>query len=114
MIMPTNKKVIDLLKPVQERNTDAQRDALVFLKRYLRGLNAEKLRKALWFLTGAKFICVNKIEMVLQPWLALEDGQLHTHVAHYWSYHQLMKVFQSLGKNLVQTNPNLWVNFWCQ
>ena len=64
MIMPTKKKVIDLLKPVQEPNTDAQRDALVFLKPYLRGLDAEKLRKALWFLTGAKFICVNKIEMV--------------------------------------------------
>jgi len=61
--IPTNKKVIDLLKVVPKPQNNAERDAISYLKRYLRGLDAETLRKVLRFLTGANVICVKKISV---------------------------------------------------
>lgn len=56
---PTTKKVIALLDANPE--TNAQRDALSYLKRYVRGLEGEKLTKFLRFCTGSNMLCVEKI-----------------------------------------------------
>jgi len=61
--IPTNKKVIDLLEVIPEPQNNGQRDAISYLKRYLRGLDTERLMKVLRFLTGASVICVDKINV---------------------------------------------------
>lgn len=55
---PTNKKVITLFDANPENN--AQTDSLSFLKRYVRGLDEEKLGKFLRFCTGSNMLCVEK------------------------------------------------------
>lgn len=56
---PTVKKVLGLIdaKP----SCGPQRDVLSYLKRYIRGLEEEKLTKFLRFCTGATIICIEKI-----------------------------------------------------
>lgn len=76
--LPTNKKVIDLLKVVPEAKNNAERDAISYLKRYLRGLDAEKLRKVLRFLTGANVICVKRINVTFSSL----DGFERRPIAH--------------------------------
>ena len=39
------------------------RERVSYLKRYLRGLDTERLMKVLRFLTGAKIICVDRIKV---------------------------------------------------
>ncbi|KXJ05680.1 hypothetical protein AC249_AIPGENE10406 [Exaiptasia diaphana] len=59
-VKPTTKKVISLFDrcmPV----SNAQRDVLGYLKKYIRGLNAEKLEQFLRFCTGASVLCVDRI-----------------------------------------------------
>ena len=62
-IPATNKKVIYLLEVIPEPQNNGQRDAISYLKRYLRGLDTERLMKVLRFLTGASVICVDKISV---------------------------------------------------
>ena len=56
---PTVKRVLGLIdaKP----SFGPQRDVLSYLKRYIRGLQEEKLTKFLRFCTGATIICIEKI-----------------------------------------------------
>lgn len=59
--VPTPKKVIDLLRATPAASN--QIEALSYLKRYIRGLDDEKLGKVLRFFTGASVICVDKIRV---------------------------------------------------
>lgn len=56
---PTVKKVLGLIKATPSNNS--QRDVLSYLKRYIRGLEDDKLAKFLRFCTGATIICIEKI-----------------------------------------------------
>ena len=56
---PTNKAVISLLDV--EPKSDAERDCLRFLQRYIRGLDKSQLIKFLRFTTGSDIIAVDKI-----------------------------------------------------
>jgi hypothetical protein len=58
-IKPTNKKVLQML--VAEPITDAERDALKFLQRYIRGLDDAKLQHFLRFTTGADVLIVENL-----------------------------------------------------
>ena len=53
--------MIDLLEVIPEPQNNGQREAISYFKRYLRGLDTERLMKVLRFLTGATVICVDKI-----------------------------------------------------
>lgn len=59
----TKKKAIDLLEVIPQPQNNAQRDAISYFKRYLRGLDNERLKKVLRFLKGANTICVDKIKV---------------------------------------------------
>ena len=69
-ILPTNRDVIEL---IQSNPTNGnERDALGFLKQYIRGLDEPLLRKFLKYCTGSDVILVNKIavELVACPTIA--------------------------------------------
>ena len=56
---PTSKKIISLFDA--NPKTKAQGEALSYLKRYVRGMEDEKLTKFLRFCTGSNMVCVEKI-----------------------------------------------------
>lgn len=58
---PTARRVLNLI--TAEPNTNAQRDVVSYLKRYIRGMDDEKLAKFLRFCTGASMICVDGIRV---------------------------------------------------
>lgn len=58
---PTNKKVLETLEA--HPNTEAERDALKFLQRYIRGLDNAKLIQFLRFTTASDALIANKIEI---------------------------------------------------
>ena len=60
-IRPTNRKVLDLVRPAVPITNEAEKDALDYLKRFVRGLNQQDLSSFLRFITGSDMICVNKI-----------------------------------------------------
>ena len=60
-IRPTNRKVLDLVRPAVSITNEAEKDALYYLKRFVRGLNQQDLSSFLRFITGSDMICVNKI-----------------------------------------------------
>ena len=60
-INPTNKKVLNLLEA--QPNTEAERDALNLLQRYIRGLDNAKLIQFLRFKTASDVLITNKIEV---------------------------------------------------
>lgn len=60
-INPTNKKVLNSLEA--QPNTEAERDALKFLQRYIRGLDNAKLVQFLRFTTASDVLITNKIEV---------------------------------------------------
>lgn len=59
--LPTVKRVLNLI--TAEPQTNAERDVLSYLKRFIRGMDDEKLRKFLRFCTGASMICVDGIKI---------------------------------------------------
>ena len=59
LVEPTNRKVLQLVNATPESNSE--RAAVDFLKRYVRGLDASKLKRFLRFVTGADVICVSSI-----------------------------------------------------
>ena len=59
LVEPTNRKVLQLLNAAP--NSNSERAAVDFLKRYIRGLDVSKLKLFLRFTTGADVICVNSI-----------------------------------------------------
>ena len=58
---PTNKAVISLLDV--EPKSNAVRDCLRFLQRYMRGLDKSQLIKFLRFTTGSDIIAIDKIRV---------------------------------------------------
>ncbi|PFX23934.1 hypothetical protein AWC38_SpisGene11474 [Stylophora pistillata] len=75
-INPTNKKVLNSLEA--QPNTEAERDALKFLQRYIRGLDNAKLVQFLRFTTASDVLITNKIEV---SFTRLE-GASSRHIAH--------------------------------
>lgn len=61
-VRPTNKKVLELIKEAIP-NTSADREALNYLRRYIRGLSNEKLSSFLRFCTGSVALCVDKLQI---------------------------------------------------
>ena len=90
--IPTNKKVIDLLNVAQEPQNNGQRDAISYLKRFLRGLNDD--------LTGANIICVDRIDVTFTCLDGFERRPIsHTvHVHHPLNCPQRTRISQNLGK----------------
>ncbi|KAK3700877.1 hypothetical protein QZH41_003040 [Actinostola sp. cb2023] len=76
-VRPSNKKVLALLSSSPE--TNAQREALSFLERYVRGIGEEKLYKFLRFCTGSTMLCVPRITVVFNT---ERDGCARRPVAH--------------------------------
>ena len=60
-LLPTNKKVLDML--VANPTNDAERDALKFLQRFIRGLEMSKLVKFLRFTTAMDVVVGNKLNI---------------------------------------------------
>lgn len=58
---PTTKKVLSMLHAAP--NTNAERSALDYFKRFIRGLDIPQLKCLLMFITGADVICVKSIEI---------------------------------------------------
>lgn len=73
---PTVKRVLNLFKA--EPTSNSQRDVFSFLKRYIRGMDDEKLVKFLRFCTGASMICVEGIRVSFSS----IDGLARRPVAH--------------------------------
>lgn len=57
----TPKKVIELMR--SEPKDDAERDSFLFLKRYVRGLDENSLKKFLKFVTGTDSMFVTEIQV---------------------------------------------------
>ena len=104
---PSTKKVLDLFLacPV----TNAERDALAYLKRYIRGLNQEKLCAFLRFCTGASAICVSNIEVMFTRL----DGVARRLIAHTCGpIVELPCTYTSFPQFREELNNILSCNFW--
>lgn len=107
--IPTNKKVIDLLKVIPEPQNNGQRDAISYLKRYLRGLDHERLRKVLRFLTGANVICVDKIDVTFTSL----DGFERRPIAHTCAPSlELPSTYQNFADLRQEMNNIIDSEFW--
>ena len=73
---PSVKKVWEMLK--YECNNNAERETIEYLKKFIRGLDYEKLCRFLKFATGADNICVSEITINFSPL----DGFLRRPIAH--------------------------------
>ena len=60
-LKPTTKKVLTMLNAVPD--TNAQRSALEYRKRFLRGLDITQLKSFVMFVTGADVLCVPTIHV---------------------------------------------------
>ena len=107
--IPTNKKVIDLLNVVQDPQNNGQRDAISYLKRYLRGLNDERLRKVLRYLTGANVICVDRIDVTF----TCLDGFERRPIAHTCAPSlELPSTYQNFPEFRQEMNNIIDSEFW--
>ena len=77
-LKPTNKKVLETLEA--QPNTEAERDALKFLQRYIRGLDNAKLIQFLRFTTASDALITNKIEVTFT-----KLGAACRPIAHTWA-----------------------------
>ena len=62
-IRPTNHEVLDLVRPAAPITNKAEKDALDYLTRFIRGLNQQDLSSFVRFITSSDMICVNKISV---------------------------------------------------
>ena len=107
--IPTNKKVIDLLEVMPEPQNNGQRDAISYLKRYLRGLDNERLMKVLRFLTGANVICVDKINVTF----TCLDGFERRPIAHTCAPSlELPSTYQNFPEFRQEMNNIIDSEFW--
>ena len=74
--VPTTKKVLNMLQA--NPKTSAERDVFDFVRKFLRGLEASKLRNFLKFATGADVICVETIYIQFSQL----DGLARRPIAH--------------------------------
>jgi hypothetical protein len=72
------KRVLNLIRA--EPTSNSQRAVLSFLKRYIRGLDDEKLTKFLRYCTASTMICVESIKVVFI--ITDLDGAARRPVAH--------------------------------
>ena len=97
----TDKGVISLLNV--EPKSDAERDCLRFLQRYIRGLDKSQLIKSLRFTTGSDIVAVDKITVDFIK----SDGMQHRPIARtcgpvlelsytYQNFCELREEFQNI------------------
>ena len=97
----TNKKVLETL--VAQPNTDAERDALRFLQRYIRGLDNGKLIQFLRFTTASDVLITNKLEVTFTKFegaacrpIALTCGPLLELPSTYSNFVELREQFNNI------------------
>ena len=101
--------MIDLLNVVQDPQNNGQRDAISYLKRYLRGLNDERLRKVLRYLTGANVICVDRIYVTF----TCLDGFERRPIAHTCAPSlELPSTYQNFPEFRQEMNNIIDSEFW--
>ena len=69
-LLPTNKKVLGML--LSSPATDAERDALKFLQRFIRGLDMSKLIQFLRFTTAMDIIVGKRLEVTIVSYIAIK------------------------------------------
>ena len=106
--IPANK-VIDLLKVVTELRNNGQRDAISHLKRYLRGLLDEKLRKVLGYLTGANVICIETIEIIFT---CLDGFERHPMAHTCGPSLELLSTYEKFAEFRQEINSIINSEFW--
>ena len=97
----TNKKVLETL--VAQPNTDAERDTLKFLQRYIRGLDNGKLIQFLRFTTASDVLITNKLEVTFTKFegaacrpIALTCGPLLELPSTYSNFVELREQFNNI------------------
>ena len=104
---PTTKKVLAMLEALPE--TNAERSALGYLKRFIRGLDIAQLKSFVMFVTGVDVLCVPTIHVDSQSWMGLKDVQSPKCVAVFCNFHVHTTVTQSYTQNL-QMSKGKWQN----
>lgn len=104
---PTVKKVLGLMEATPSSNP--QRDALSYLKRYIRGLDDEKLVKFLRFCTGATIICIDKIKVHFTNLHGIERRPI-AHICG--ALLELPTTYQSFPEFREEMNNILSSEFW--
>lgn len=104
---PTVKRVLNLI--LAEPTSNSQRDALSFLKRYIRGLDDEKLVKFLRYCTDATMVCVDSIQVTFTNL----DGMARRPVAHTCgSVLELPTTYQSFPQFREEVNNIFSSQYW--
>ena len=104
---PTVKRVLDLLRANPTSNSE--RYVLSFLKRYIRGLDDEKLTLFLRYCTGATMVCVDSINVSFTDL----DGAARRPVAHTCgSALELPSTYQSFPQFQQEMNNIFNSQYW--
>ena len=114
-IRPTNRKVLDLVRSAMPIENEAEKEALNYLKRLIRGLNQQDLSRVptfLRFVTGSDMICVDKIPVQFTNL----DGLERRPIAHTCgavlelprTYHQSFPELREEFNNILHQRE--WVN----
>ena len=95
-ILPTNKNVIKL---IQSKPTNGnERDAVGFLKQYIRGLDEPFLRKCLKYCTGSDIILVDTIAVEFIACLTVARRPIVHTCDPMWNSHLLMPAIVNLER----------------
>lgn len=106
-LLPSNIRVIEKLKAVVKN--DRERDSLKHLKRYIRGLDSEKLAKFLHFVSGSELMLFPEI---LVTFTQLE-GIAQRPIAHTCNYiWEISSTYQSFPELREEFNGILAVDNW--
>ena len=104
---PTVKRVLDLIRA--EPTSNSQRVVLSFLKRYIRGLDDEKLAKFLRYCTASTMICVESIKVSFTDL----DGAARRPIAHTCgSVLELPTTYQSFPQFRQELNNIFSSEYW--
>ena len=104
---PTVKRVLDLIRA--EPTSNSQRVVLSFLKRYIRGLDDEKLAKFLRYCTASTMICVESIKVSFTDL----DGAARRPIAHTCgSVLELPTTYQSFPQFRQEMNNIFSSEYW--
>ena len=104
---PTVKRVLDLLRA--DPTSNSERSVFSFLKRYVRGLDGEKLTMFLRYCTGATMVCVESIKVSFTDL----DGAARRPVAHTCgSVLELPATYQSFPQFRQEMNNIFSSQYW--
>jgi hypothetical protein len=104
---PTVKRVLNLIR--SEPTSNLQRAVLLFLKRYIRGLDDEKLTMFLRYCTASTMICIESIKVVFTDL----DGAARRPVAHTCgSVLKLPTTYQSFPQFRQEMNNLFSSQYW--